>query len=207
MKMQYYKYSHMKFNKLVNILINEIFDTKKRLGWMFYGGTLTGLFRASNKIEYKVEFEQIEGRSFLNYSKGVPYSILKKIAKKNKNKELDKEIEKLYSDWSDDTYNDIPVFNLTFSPLKDYDNWGINNTGSSSEIFGIIINGLAYLFKGNVKDSKYIKMFFFFAKEPSRISLYHKIAKILSNKIPFKYSSARVKDEIEGDQFYWVFYK
>ena len=203
----------MKFDKLVNILINEIFNTKKRLGWMFYAGKLTGLFKASNNIEYKVEFEQVEGNSFEDYPKGVPYSILKEIAKKNKNKELDKEIEKLYFSWSNNSYNNIPVFNLTFSPLKgsmpsqDYEDWGINNTGSSSEIFGIIINGLISLFKGNIKDSKYIKMFFFFAKEPSRISLYHKIAKILSAKIPFKYSSARVKDKIEGDQFYWVFYK
>jgi len=91
-------------------------------------------------------------------------------------------------------------------PLNGDDEWGINGTGSSSEIFGIILNGLISLFKGNT-NSKYIKMFFFHAKEPSRISLYHKIAKMLSNKIPFKYSSARVKNKIEGDKFYWVFYK
>lgn len=197
----------MKFDLLIENLITEIFDTKHKLGWNFYGGKLTGYFKASNNIAYEVKFEAIEGYNYEGYPKGVPYSILKQVAKINNDEKLNKEIEKLYSTWTDENYNNnIPVFDLTFMPLNDDDEWGINGTGSSSEIFGIILNGLITLFKGNT-NSKYIKMFFFYAKEPSRISLYNKIAKILSNKIPFNFSSARVKDKIEGDKVYWVFYK
>jgi len=169
-----------KFDVLFEQLITELFDTKAKVRWSVPKdefGNFKAIFTAPNGKKFRISLLPTQWETF--------------------------DEEEIYQGFegSDDDFDEMFGMHYGSGLPRSYtvefadesgtkSNFDITGEGSASAIYGIVINAMSDL----VAKRSHIKHLFFMAKEPSRRSLYSRLAPILAKKGGFRINISKNKE-------------
>jgi hypothetical protein len=162
-------------------VINELFDTKKKIKWQ----------KPKDEFEnYQASFKAPNGKTY-----GILLAPTQWAVDEDEMFEgfpgTEEEFDSIFGMSSG---ADLPTSYLLEFSDEDDDTIEITGEGSAAAVFGIVANAVTDL----IKNHSHIKHVVFSAKEPSRRSLYSRLAPIIAKRNGFKLSVS------ENKQFYYL---
>ena len=149
------------------ILVNELFDTTKKLKW-----------QKSSLDDYSTKFKAPNGRTYeIDVMKSFYINFPDKVYQSYEGD--DKSFHRMFSD--DEAYT------LEFGDEEHGKD--ITGEGSSAAVFGIVINAVKKL----VESTPSIKTLFLSAKEPSRRSLYSRLVPLFARQLGWNFQISKNK--------------
>ena len=164
----------MYFSKFDSI-IEELFDTNKKLKWVVPKDEFS---------DYDASFKAPNGKRYTINLTPTQWSSIDEVDMLQGFRGSDKEFDRIFGMHQGDGLPESYV--ISFADDSGYD---ITGDGGASSVYGIVINGLSTL----LNSRPHIKCLLFLGIEPSRRSLYSRLAPLVAKKSRFKFYASKNK--------------
>ena len=168
----------MYFSRFESV-IEELFDTSKKLRWQVPPDEFS---------DYNASFKAPNGNRYNINLTPTQWSSIDEVDMLQGFKGSDREFDKIFAMHHGDGLPGSYV--ISFSEESDRETrYDITGEGGASSVYGIVINGLSDL----LNNRPHIKCLLFLGIEPSRRSLYSRLAPMVARKSGFKFYASRDK--------------